>query len=700
MHPEKLQAAIIRWEDAATAIDSALNRLHFLAAAIRKSSAKQLEYNVATFLSEYDILFHKDAVLLVRWRFPSARKGLCQQLGDSIAVRRRMLLQKHHHAKKLTVRRRMVRQLNVPPSGTTKASRPDPHAPALRQIHLPKRPALTTLISAVSTSHADSFEYPPQPRANLGESRVQCPYCLMPLDNVKLQDRRDEYWRHHVNEDLKPYSCLFPECAESLLFFTHRKEDWPRKVHTVIWYCDIDHEPPERFETEWEWRKHMKDPSSHPKRKFPTPSKAQLDAILPSKKQVALRDRFVCPLLEKADDQMPDMQEFLLDHIASHIKSLSLMSLPCLDISSASPGENEQSLNEGSVPKPPSGIDYIGEASLPSNTYDYKHPDIPPDQSSDEWLEICTTWKGGSVRGSHETPESDPILAHLMKAQKAHHESRIWRSDLELKDGSGRTMLSFAAERGEVALVKSLLSQGVDIETTDQTGRTPLLWAAACGKAEVVKLLIESGAEIEAIDQEYGRTPFSWTAAGGHMAVAEVLLTRGACMNTTDNSGRNPFEIAATRGGADIMNILLATSAHINKNNPRDDQETLSWAAAIGRESIVRALLDRGTNIETRDEEHHQTPLSLAAARGHESVVELLLEKGSEIETRDKKHGRTPLSLAAEGGHISVVMLLLKKGSNIEARDRKYGRTPLSWAAKNGHVSVVDALALTSSPRA
>lgn len=103
--PEKLQAAIIRWEDAATAIDSALNRLHFLAAAIRKSSAKQLEYNVATFLSEYDILFHKDAVLLVRWRFPSARKGLCQQLGDSIAVRRRMLLQKHHHAKKLTVRR-------------------------------------------------------------------------------------------------------------------------------------------------------------------------------------------------------------------------------------------------------------------------------------------------------------------------------------------------------------------------------------------------------------------------------------------------------------------------------------------------------------------------------------------------------------------------------------------------------------------
>lgn len=226
----------------------------------------------------------------------------------------------------------------------------------------------------------------------------------MPLDNVKLQDRRDEYWRHHVNEDLKPYSCLFPECAESLLFFTHRKEwkshmalthsrDWPRKVHTVIWYCDIDHEPPERFETEWEWRKHMKDPSSHPKRKFPTPSKAQLDAILPSKKQVALRDRFVCPLceqvpykirplVEKADDQMPDMQEFLLDHIASHIKSLSLMSLPCLDISSASPGENEQSvliedsfkrsLNEGSVPKPPSGIDYIGEASLPSVAWSTK----------------------------------------------------------------------------------------------------------------------------------------------------------------------------------------------------------------------------------------------------------------------------------------------------------------------------------------
>ncbi|KAI0105098.1 hypothetical protein GGR51DRAFT_203181 [Nemania sp. FL0031] len=516
------QEAIIRWEDATTAIDSALNRLHSLAAAIRKASAKQLEYNVATFLSDDDILFHKDAISLVRWRFPAARKALCQQLGDSIADRRRMLLRKYHHAKKLTVRRvpdksplaqqdpnfdvepgtaadlspekRMVRQLDVPISGITKASRPDPHAPILKQIHFPKRPALTTLISTICTSQEDSFEYPPRPRANPGEARVQCPYCLMPLDNVKLQNRGDEYWRQHVDEDLKPYSCLFPGCAESLVFFTRREEwkshmarahsrDWPRKVHAVIWYCDIDHDPPEQFEAEGEWREHMKDPSSHPKRRLPAPSKAQLDAISPRKKQVALRERFVCPLCEqvpyeirplaeKAKDIIPDLQDFLLEHIANHIKSLSLMSVPRLGIPATSPGKNERSismensfnrsLNEGSVPRPPSGMDHLDEVSVHWSTVereslippstpdlganwdieysDYKHPEMPPDQLTDGWLEVWRKWNKRNEPGSHEAGESDPVLAHFRKGQTAGERYRTnardpMYFDFDLKDG-------------------------------------------------------------------------------------------------------------------------------------------------------------------------------------------------------------------------------------------------------------------------
>ncbi|KAI1129673.1 hypothetical protein F5Y10DRAFT_276594 [Nemania abortiva] len=402
-NPAKPQEAIMRWESSAIAIDSALKRLDLLAAEIKKSSDEQLECNFAMFLPVDDFRFHRDVVSLVRKRFPASRKELCQQLGDSIAVRRRLFLQKQYHSKATSMRvpnrtpftqqgenldaesstvtdfspeNRIVRQLHVPAGSITMASRPDPSTPALRQVNLPKRPAQTALNSTISTSREDLFEYPQRPRAKPGESQIQCPYCLMPLDNVELQNGGDEYWRHHIDKDLKPYSCLFPQCAKAVSYFTRREEwkshmvlthsrDWPRKVHALVWCCDIDHDSEQQFETEVEWRKHMKDPSSHPKR--PTANKYQLEAMSLKKKKVALRDHFVCPLceqvpnkihlvVEEAEDRMVDLQESLFDHIADHIKSLSLLSLPGLDIAATPPEEKEQS-------------HHLGEASLPSVAY-------------------------------------------------------------------------------------------------------------------------------------------------------------------------------------------------------------------------------------------------------------------------------------------------------------------------------------------
>lgn len=290
-----IESFIARWEDASRAIDSALDRLHFLAVTIRKASAKKVEYSVTNFLTDDDVVFRRDAASLVHWRFPAARKSLCQQLGDSIAIRRKMLVLKNRHAKKLAVRRvtvtddcppiehsqnvysrpplsatphgkdRLIRHSKLPPSGVTKASIPDPQSPVLNNVYFPKPRALTTVITTISTNYSDSFEYPAPPKASKGETRVQCPYCLMPLDFRELEKRNHEYWRHHVDEDLKPYVCLFPECAQSLLFFARRREwrshmenthskDWPRKVHTITWYCDIDHDPPQQFEAESQWR--------------------------------------------------------------------------------------------------------------------------------------------------------------------------------------------------------------------------------------------------------------------------------------------------------------------------------------------------------------------------------------------------------------------------------------------------------------
>ena len=77
-----------------------------------------------------------------------------------------------------------------------------------------------------------------------------------------------------------------------------------RKVRTTIWYCDIDHDIPETFKTESEWREHMQNLESHPKRNLKPPTQSQLDALSPRKQKVVLGDKFVCPLCEQTTNRI------------------------------------------------------------------------------------------------------------------------------------------------------------------------------------------------------------------------------------------------------------------------------------------------------------------------------------------------------------------------------------------------------------
>jgi hypothetical protein len=74
---------------------------------------------------------------------------------------------------------------------------------------------------------------------------------------------------------------------------------------------------------------------------------------------------------------------------------------------------------------------------------------------------------------------------------------RIWTTQklkLDESDFFGRTPLSWAAESGQEALVRQLLSFGqVCADSKDTAGRTPLFWSAKSGQTDVTKLWIDSG---------------------------------------------------------------------------------------------------------------------------------------------------------------------------------------------------------------
>ncbi|KAF2685037.1 hypothetical protein K458DRAFT_430639 [Lentithecium fluviatile CBS 122367] len=57
---------------------------------------------------------------------------------------------------------------------------------------------------------------------------------------------------------------------------------------------------------------------------------------------------------------------------------------------------------------------------------------------------------------------------------------QIGKVDVDSRDNSGRTPLSWAAEKGNETMVKLLLESGkVDVDSKDNSGQTPLFWAAS-----------------------------------------------------------------------------------------------------------------------------------------------------------------------------------------------------------------------------
>ena len=69
--------------------------------------------------------------------------------------------------------------------------------------------------------------------------------------------------------------------------------------------------------------------------------------------------------------------------------------------------------------------------------------------------------------------------------------------DLNSKDRGGRTPLSWAAEKGHEAVVKTLLArEDVDLNSKDRDGQTPLSWAVRNGYEVVAKLLQSRGHQL------------------------------------------------------------------------------------------------------------------------------------------------------------------------------------------------------------
>ncbi|AGJ99988.1 ankyrin repeat domain-containing protein [Wolbachia endosymbiont of Drosophila simulans] len=255
---------------------------------------------------------------------------------------------------------------------------------------------------------------------------------------------------------------------------------------------------------------------------------------------------------------------------------------------------------------------------------------------------------------------------------------------VNVQDDSRKTPLHYAAREGHSDVAELLLGRGTMIDAEDCFGMAPLHYAAYHNRKNMVSFLIKQDAKIEAVDKE-AKTPLHYAAGEGHLDVAELLLDRGAIIDAEDRFGMTPLHYAACYNREDVVSFLISRDAKVEAMD-EEDKTPLHYAAGEGHLDAAKLLLDHDSIINAKDR-LGIAPLHYAAYYNREGMVSFLISQGAKVEAMDEK-ARTPLHYAAREGHLDVAKLLLECDAIIDAKDC-YDRDPLYYADSYNKLDVV-----------
>ncbi|KAH7303175.1 hypothetical protein B0I35DRAFT_455335 [Stachybotrys elegans] len=127
------------------------------------------------------------------------------------------------------------------------------------------------------------------------------------------------------------------------------------------------------------------------------------------------------------------------------------------------------------------------------------------------------------------------------------------------------TALEGAAANGCLNIIKILLAANANVDGVTPPGHTPLIRVALDGHGEAFELRRAAKEDITAARmQQSGHTPLVHAALCGHLEAVELLLAAKADVNATSlmRAGLTPLQAATESSSMDIIRVLLAAGAN------------------------------------------------------------------------------------------------------------------------------------------
>jgi ankyrin repeat protein len=164
---------------------------------------------------------------------------------------------------------------------------------------------------------------------------------------------------------------------------------------------------------------------------------------------------------------------------------------------------------------------------------------------------------------------------------------------------AGRSDVADAAQKHDVAAIRSLIAGKADVNAAQVDGATALHWAVHHQDAQLVDQLVRAGATVDQANRE-GITPIQMAAVYGDTPIVSRLLKAGADPKQVGANGETLVMFAARNGNPEALALLIEAGVDVNSVERLRGTSALMWAAEQGHTEAVRILTKAGANASAK----------------------------------------------------------------------------------------------------